>query len=246
MGSASFVRSGCPALYPPAGPSWGSMALTLAKATLCAVSHGSNARELYIMGAGWFSVEVAGWARESGWEVGGLVELIDGARVGGEIDSYPIVDAGSLPPGSAAIAAGGRSVDRRDAWAVAERHGFAPATVVHPTAHVSSSATIGPGAIIAPLAVVSARTTVGDHCLLSRGTLTGHHTTLEPFVRLLPGANVAGHVRLGEGVTVGMSAAIVDDVEVGPGAIVAAGAVVLRDVAADARVQGVPARLFQP
>lgn len=201
--------------------------------------------ELYVLGAGWFSVEVAGWAEESGFTVAGLVELMDSTRVGGQVDSYPIVDAAALPPGTAAVAAGGRSVDRRDAWAVAEEHGFVPATVVHPTAHVARTASIEPGAIVAPLAVVSAQTTVGEHCLLSRGTLVGHHTTLGPFVRLLPGANVAGHVRLGEGVTVGMSAAIVDDVEVGAGAVVAAGAVVLRDVAGETRVQGVPAREYK-
>jgi sugar O-acyltransferase (sialic acid O-acetyltransferase NeuD family) len=207
--------------------------------------NGSTPKELYVLGAGWFSVEVAGWACESGWRVGGLVELIDPARAGGEQEGYAIVDAAALPAGTLAIAAGGRSVDRRDAWAVAEEHGFEPATIVHPRAHISASATIAPGAIVGPLAVVSAGTAVGEHCLLSRGTLLGHHATLAPFVRLLPGANVAGHVRLGEGVTVGMSAAIVDDVEVGAGAVVAAGAVVLRDVAAQTRVQGVPARVFQ-
>jgi sugar O-acyltransferase (sialic acid O-acetyltransferase NeuD family) len=209
------------------------------------VRNGSPPGELYILGAGWFAVEVAGWAEESGWRVAALVELMDSGREGGSIEGYSIVDALSVPLGSAAVAAGGRTVDRGDAWAVADEHGMVAGTVVHPTAHVSRSGTVSPGAIVAPLAVVSAGATVGDHCLLSRGALLGHHSTLEPFARLLPGANVAGHVRLGEGVTVGMSAAIVDGVEVGTRAVVAAGAVVLRDVPADTRVQGVPARVFQ-
>src|SRR4051812_47635206 len=110
---------------------------------------GSPQSELYVLGAGWFSVEGAGWADESGWSVAGLVELMDPGRVGGSIDGYPIVDAAALPPGTAAVAAGGRSVDRGDAWAVADRHGFVPATIVHPTAHVARSASIEPGAIVA-------------------------------------------------------------------------------------------------
>jgi sugar O-acyltransferase (sialic acid O-acetyltransferase NeuD family) len=205
----------------------------------------SQDRELYVIGAGWFAAEVAGWAEESGFTVRGLVEMMDLARVGGEQSGYPIVDAAELPAGAAAIAAGGRDIDRRAAWAVADRHGFVPATVVHPTAHMSASSTVGAGAIVAPLAVVSAGTRIGEHALLSRGVLVGHDAAIGAFVRLLPGANVAGHVRLGDGVTVGMSAAIVDDVSVEEGAVVAAGAVVLRDVPARTRVQGVPARVFQ-
>src|SRR4051794_23691594 len=52
--------------------------------TLGRVHNGSTSRDLYVMGAGWFAVEVAGWAVESGWRVVGLVEVMDLARVGGD------------------------------------------------------------------------------------------------------------------------------------------------------------------
>jgi len=45
---------------------------------------------------------------------------------------------------------------------------------------------------------------------------------------------------------IGMGAVVANGLEVGAGAVVAAGAVVLRDVDAGARVQGVPARVFEP
>lgn len=197
---------------------------------------------MFVFGAGWFAIEVAGWATEAGFEVAGLVELMDRSRVGIRHGGYRVVDAADLPSCAAAVVAGGG--DRREHWSLAEQQGCVAATVVHPSSHVSSTATIGAGAIVGPGAIVGAGTTVEPHALLSRGALVGHHVTIGEFVRLMPGANVAGHVRLGAGTTVGMSAAVVDHVSIGEGVVVAAGAVVLRDVPDRIRVQGVPARVF--
>jgi sugar O-acyltransferase (sialic acid O-acetyltransferase NeuD family) len=203
------------------------------------------AQPLYVLGAGWFAAEVAGWAEESGWDVAGLVELLDPARVGSRHAGYAVVDATSLPRGAVAISAGGRDHDRREVWSrLAERAGCVAGTVVHPTAHLAASATVAPGAIIAPGAVVGAGSAAGEHALLSRGALVGHNVTIGPFVCLQPGANVAGHVHLGAGVTVGMAGVVVEHVSVGEGATVAAGAVVLSDVPSRTRVQGVPARVY--
>jgi UDP-perosamine 4-acetyltransferase len=210
------------------------------------VGKGVAGRELFIVGAGWFAIEVAGWAEDAGWAVAGLVELLDPARVGSRHGGYDVVDAATLPRGAPAIAAGGRDGARREAWALAQRQGCVAATVVHPTAHVAASASMAPGVIVAPAAVIGSGTNAAEHALVSRGTLVGHHVTIGPFVRLLPGANLAGHVQLGADVTVGMAAAIVDHVSVGDAAVVAAGAVVLRDVPPRTRVQGVPARVFSP
>jgi sugar O-acyltransferase (sialic acid O-acetyltransferase NeuD family) len=201
-------------------------------------------RELYVVGAGWFAAEVAGWAEEAGWAVLGLVEMLDPARVGSRHGGYLVVDASSLPSGARVVVAGGRDNMRREGWALVEPQGCVPATVVHPTAHLAASVTLGPGVIVAPAAVIGAGTQVGEHTLVARGALVGHHVTIGPFVRLQPGANVAGHVEFGADVTMGMAAAVIDHVSVGEEAVVAAGAVVVRDVPARTRVQGVPARVF--
>lgn len=202
--------------------------------------------QLYVFGAGWFAVEIAGWAEESGWSVAGLVELLDPARVGSRHGGYAVVDAMSVPRDAVAIAAGGRDYARRGAWSLANRVGCLAGTVIHPTAHVAASATVEPGAIVAPAAVLGAGSIAREHALLSRGTLVGHNVTIGPFARLQPGANVAGHVQVGADVTVGIAGVVVEHVSVGEGATVAAGAVVLRDVPPQTRVQGVPARVYSP
>ena len=93
--------------------------------------------------------------------------------------------------------------------------------------------------------MIGAYTKVGEHALVSRGALVGHHDHVGVFVSLLPGANIAGNVTLGEDTTVGMGAVVVDHTRVVP-ATVAAGAVVLRDIPERTRVQGVPARRYEP
>jgi sugar O-acyltransferase (sialic acid O-acetyltransferase NeuD family) len=199
--------------------------------------------ELHVAGTGSFALEVAEYAAAAGRPVAGLIELLDETRVGTRIHGLAVQAVEGAGRGEAVIGAGG---DRLAMWAPLAEHGWSAATIRHPGAHVSPSARLAPGCVIAPAAVIAAGAELGAHVLVGRGGLVGHHTKLADGVVLNPGANVAGHVRIGSGARIGMGAVVVDHVTVGEGAIVAAGAVVVRDVPAGARVQGVPARAFEP
>lgn len=198
--------------------------------------------ELYLAGSGSFAVEVGDWAHDAGWRVVGLIELLDSSRVGTVIEGHPVIAPDSPPPNAhAVIAIGG---DRDEHWPRIESHGWHAATVVHPHAHVSSTATLAAGCVVAPGAVIGAQTTLARHTLVSRGALVGHHVRVGEFVSLLPGVNVGGHVEIGARTVVGMGAVIVNGTTVGLGATIAAGAVVLSEVEGGTRVQGVPARRY--
>ena len=207
-------------------------------------SRGSGGAPLHIAGTGSFALEVVEFAAAAGFAVVALVELMDPARVGGEIHGLPVVAAvpRPTPEARAVLGAGG---DRRALWAPLAAAGWGAATVVHPVAHVSDSARLGAGTVVGPMAVVGAASDLGAHALVGRGALIGHHVAAGEGVVLNPGANVAGHVRLGDGAVIGMGAQIADHVTIGAGAVVAAGAVVVRDVEPGTRVQGVPARRFE-
>jgi len=202
----------------------------------------NGGRDLYLAGTGSFAREVAEWAEDTGWRVAGLVELVDEARVGTLVGGHSVVAATALPAGSATVIAAGGDRSVHHASLAAAR--WRAATVVHPRAHVSSSAVIAPGCIVAPGAVIGAEAHLGEHTLVSRGALVGHHARTGRFVSLLPGANLGGNAAVGDRSVVAMGAVIVNSTTVGEDVTVAAGAVVVRDVHDSARVQGVPAKEY--
>lgn len=203
----------------------------------------TGAATIWIAGTRSFAAEVAGYAREAGLELAGLLEPNDRDRIGGTVHGLPVAwleDAGAEAGTPALVGTGDR--DRREVAARLEAAGFRPATLVHPTAHVPARTEIGPGTIVAPGAVIGAEVRIGRQVVVGRGSLVGHHTHVGEFATLGPGANVAGNSRLGPDAFLGMGAVVRDHVTVGAGAVVAMGAVVIGDVEPSAEVRGLPAR----
>jgi acetyltransferase EpsM len=127
----------------------------------------------------------------------------------------------------------------------AASHGMRFATVVHPTARVSSRSTLAEGTFIGPRVVVAAFTSLGRHVIVNRSASIGHHTTIGDHVSIQPGANVAGACEIANAAYIGMGAVVMDTMRIGAHSVVGAGAVVTRDVPAGVLVLGVPARIVK-
>jgi acetyltransferase EpsM len=196
--------------------------------------------EVFVAGTGSFAAEILDWIRAAGLQVRALIELVTAERIGDVRHGLPVVDLAPPQPGARAVI--GLNGDRRAFWSRLAAHGWAPQTVVHPTATLAADAHLAAGVIVGPRAVVGAATAIEDHAIVSRGALIGHHVTVGEFATLNPGVNIAGNSRLGAGAFLGMGATVVNGVRVGEQAVIAAGAVVVKDVESGTRVQGVPAR----
>lgn len=135
----------------------------------------------------------------------------------------------------------GASVDaRRRATERAAEHA-AWATIVHATAWVSPTASLGPGTVVLAGAVINAGASVGAHVIVNTRAVVEHDVVVGDFVHLAPGAVVGGGARVGEAAFVGLGALVRDHVAVGARAVVGMGAVVLEAVADDTTVIGHPA-----
>jgi acetyltransferase EpsM len=206
------------------------------------VSGPGGAPPILVLGATTFSAEVADVVTSAGRRVAGFVENDDRARLG-EIDGLPvhwIDDIAELVQDHEVL--GGLSTTQRVRLITqVDELGFSFATVVHPSAVVSSRASVGRGVLVGAMCVIAAHTSIGDFTLLNRGAMVGHHTTIGAGSTLSPGSNVAGACALGDRTYVGMGALVLDGLKVGERAVIASGAVVTSAVPDRTMVAGVPA-----
>ncbi len=125
------------------------------------------------------------------------------------------------------------------------RFGLAFDEIVHASAVVSPTATLGEGVIVNAGSVIGSHVALGPFSLVNRGATVGHDTQAAAFASIGPGANLASGVRVGRGAVVGIGATVIENVVIGDGAYVGAGAVVLRDIEPNVVVAGVPARVIK-
>lgn len=125
---------------------------------------------------------------------------------------------------------------------LAQRHGLAYCTLVHPTAYVSPLAQLGQGVFVGARSVIAPGVCLEEHVFINRGVTIGHDTRIGAFSRVQPGANLGSLSMIGRGVTIGLGATLIERLVLGDRVTVGAGAVLLQDLPAGVLATGVPAR----
>lgn len=177
----------------------------------------------------------AGWVAHVG-KVSELETILEAGGTGGNTPAAYILAIGDLAMRRTLLNA--KVLSRTSAVAHA-------ATVIHPAAFVSPTATIGAGVYIGPQAVVHSRAAVGDHAIINSGAIVEHDCRIGENTHIAPGAVLGGGVEIGADTLVGLGSRVLPRVKIGVGGggvVIGAGSVVLREVASGARMVGVPAR----
>jgi sugar O-acyltransferase (sialic acid O-acetyltransferase NeuD family) len=115
-------------------------------------------------------------------------------------------------------------------------------TVVHPSAVVHGSATLGPGTVVFAGAVIQPDARVGAHAIVNTSSSIDHDCQIGDWVHLGPGVRLCGGVILEAGVMLGVGSVVTPLRRVGAWTTVGAGAVVVRDLPPGVTAVGVPAR----
>ncbi|MDM7995297.1 MAG: acetyltransferase [Acidobacteriota bacterium] len=208
----------------------------------------AGTRPLLILGTHILAPEVADVVSDiPGVRIAGFVENMDRDRCRNSINGLPVFWIDDLAGAADKYAAicGIATTHRSRFTDQIDSLGLPFATLVHPTAHVSRTASLGPGTLVGAGAIIGAHTSLGRHVFVNRGVLIGHHTHIGDFVSLQPGANVAGACTVEPSAYIGMGAIVIDHKRVGRHSVVAAGAVVIEDLPDHVLAVGVPAKIVK-
>jgi UDP-perosamine 4-acetyltransferase len=184
-------------------------------------------RRLLIVGAGAHARAVADVARACGWSVIGFL----GARavragtdvIGSDDDLQTLAEARRFD--AATVGVGNTALGRRPKlFARLSDLRLAAPALVHPSAVISPSVTIGDGSVVFPLVVAGADAIIGENVVLYSGTIVEHDCRIADHAYLSPGVVLCGNVRVETGAFVGAGAIAVPGVTIPKDAVVPAGA----------------------
>ncbi|HER25943.1 MAG TPA: acetyltransferase [Rhodospirillales bacterium] len=202
-------------------------------------------KSIILLGAGGHAKVVADICLAAGHQIAGFLDDEKpaglewvGGKVVGRVDR--LADA-NFAKEYAFVPALGDNALRRSIVQKVIAAGAQLQTVVHPSAVISTFASIGNGTVVMAGVIVNAATRIGDFCILNTGCTIDHDCVLEDGSQISPGAHLAGHVHCGKDVFIGTGAAIIPRITVADRAIVGAGSTVTGDVPADVTVVGNPA-----
>ncbi|MEH7336800.1 acetyltransferase [Neobacillus drentensis] len=116
------------------------------------------------------------------------------------------------------------------------------ATLIHPSAIISESATIGNGTVLMPNVVVNADTIIGNHVIINTAAVVEHDNKISDFVHVSPNATLTGSVKVLEGSHVGAGAIIIPGITIGDWSTIGAGSTIINDIPSFSTAVGSPAR----
>jgi sugar O-acyltransferase (sialic acid O-acetyltransferase NeuD family) len=118
-------------------------------------------------------------------------------------------------------------------------------TLVHPTASVSRTATLGRGTVVFQHVTITTNARIGDHVIILPNSVVSHDDIVGDYTTIAGGVCISGGVHVGTCCYLGSRSSVIGGANIGDGALIGMGSVVLADVPAGTVVVGTPARFLR-
>jgi len=194
-------------------------------------------KSIYIYGASGHGLVVTDIAKACGYEE--IIYVDDGDNV------YPafeeIKKQNDIP-----LAFGiGINVTRKKLFEKVLKHGFDIVNLVHPSAVISTSVTIGVGTVVMPNVVINSKNKIGCGVILNSSSVIEHENVIEDFVHISPNVSLAGEVTIKENTHIGIGSSVIQGITIGKDCIIGAGSVVIRNIENNKLCYGNPCKVIK-
>lgn len=147
-----------------------------------------------------------------------------------------------IQPDDVFFCAIGKVSDRKKTVEIIQAKGGRFINLIHPTAIISPSVSLGTGVGIKAFCVLAADVTVEDFSFLQSSVIMGHDVHIGRFCQINSFAFFAGFARVHDLCTINAGAKLIQNTVVEEGAVVGVGSVVLKKVKKGTTVFGMPAK----
>jgi len=114
--------------------------------------------------------------------------------------------------------------------------------IKHPSAVVSSFASLKQGSILMPSTIVGSNTKIGRFCILGNQSCLGHDSNMSDFSSLGPGSITGGSVVIGKRSFIAMKSSIKQGIEVEDDSVLGSSSYLNKDLPKNSIAYGTPAK----
>lgn len=206
-------------------------------------------KDIYIVGAGGFGREVLWLIQRINnvnleWNIKGFIDdnksiqntIIDEYPVVGTIDDLENID------GYVVIAIGNSCIKKNIVERIKSISNVKFATLVDPSAIMSSRVDIGEGSIICAGNIITVDIKIGNHVILNLDCTVGHDVVINDFVTVYPSANISGNTMIGRCSEIGTGTKIIQGTFICDNVVLGAGATVVKDIMVEGTYVGTPTK----
>ncbi len=198
-------------------------------------------KKIYIYGASGHGKVIADIARACGYEIEAFV---DDDPSKNEFGNYPCLRSVEMSKNIAVAIAIGGNKSRKSVFERLKSDGYSLHALIHPSAVVSPSASVGDASVVMPQCVINAGAYIGLGCIINTGAIVEHDCVIGDFVHISPNAALAGGVSVGEMSHIGIGASVIQLIKIGKECTIGAGAAVISDIPDGVTAVGVPAKII--
>ena len=209
-------------------------------------------KNLIIIGAGGCGREVLQWAKdinkaEPRWNIKGFIDDSSSALEGKDcsVEIISGIDDYEIMPDDEFLCCIGTSDVREEITERLKSKGAVFTTLVHPTAVIADTCTLGEGVIIYPYALISDNAKIGAGCIINMHSTVAHDSVLGDYCTVSAHCDITGACTLGKRVFLGTTAHVVPGTSVGDGAYICAGSTVMTRLRPGTKVLGNPAKIVK-